>query len=106
MKYNINTPAPRWAVREARLRCGYPVEGSGSIDLLDWGNCLKPLRHMSHLVALTEEEPVDPLVLKARKLYCAVNDIDEEFIEKNGGWGGGIRREAVARVVEFFNAEA
>lgn len=103
LKYDINTPAPAWAILEARRRAMFTQQIPHPVD---WNNCTPFLRHMAHLVALTEEAPIDPLVLKARKLYCVVNDLDEEFIEKSGGWEGRIRREAVARVVEFFNAEA
>ena len=103
MKYDIKKPAPDWAIREAFKRHSpyrtFP-------DHWLWDTWTLGTRHMAHLVALTEEAPIDPLVLKARRLYCAVNDIDEEFIEKSGGWEGGIRREAVARVVEILNAEA
>lgn len=103
MKYDTNKPAPAWAILEARRRAMFTQQIPHPVD---WNNCTPFLRHMAHLVALTEEAPIDPLVLKARKLYCAVIDLDEEFIEKSGGWEGRIRREAVARVVEILNAEA
>lgn len=105
LKYDTNTPAPAWAILEARRRMGFQTKGS---HILKWENAILALRHCAWLIATYEPElePIDPVILKARKLYCAVNDIDEEFIEKNGGWGGGIRREAVARVVEMLNAEA
>lgn len=103
MKYDINKPAPAWAILEARRRAMFTQQIPHPVD---WNNCTPFLRHMAHLVALTEEAPIDPLVLKARKIYCVVNDLDEEYIEKSGGWGGRIRREAVARVVEILNAEA
>ncbi len=103
MKYDIKKPAPAWAILEARRRAMFTQQ---ILHPVVWNNCTPFLRHMAHLVALTEEAPIDPLVLKARRLYCAVNDIDEEYIEKSGGWEGRIRREAVALVVEILNAEA
>ena len=103
LKYDINTPAPAWAILEARRRAMFTQQIPHPVD---WNNCTPFLRHMAHLVALTEEAPIDPLVLKARKIYCVVNDIDEEYIQKYGGWENNPRPRRIEAIMEILNAKA
>ena len=105
MKYNINTPAPRWALLEARRRLGFQTQGK---DILAWANAIKPLRHCAWLIATyePEPEPIDPVILKARKIYCVANDLDEEYIENSGGWENNPRPRRIEEIMEILNAEA
>ena len=105
MKYDVNKPAPAWAILEARRRA--MMQADSSPHLVDWCNCTPFLRHLSHLVALTEEAPVDPVVLKARALYCAAHGSSEKSITAtSSGWDRGDRRIRIEKIVEMLNAEA
>lgn len=104
MKYDIKKPAPDWAIREARRRLGFQTKCS---HILKWENAIKALRHCAWLIATYEKAPIDPLVLKARKIYCEANGIDETYVEKTGGWNSATSRpHRVKKIMEILNAEA